>query len=334
MDNLFIDIGSTNIKWQKGNEKVRSVPFPPPKINDGLLFEVPADKIIDILFKIIDGSGSKALFISTQMHGYVLLGEREERLTDYISWQDTRSSGTSLPFDLPPESGSSIKANLPRAGVYSMLSQNPGLSRRIKQFCTLGSYIALKLTGKNITHITDAAASGYYNAQTAGILNEYDYSLPIAKKDISIAGYYGDIAVYTPVGDQQSAVLGCGAAYDEYIMNLGTAGQLCCINRDFVAGKFESRPYFGSETLCTVTNLMGGKGITQNPNDWTQKFCRDYSEAISLLPQRKAVLVTGGAVKFYKKQLIGVLDKMGIDYRFDEGSEALKGLMLLAEKAL
>ena len=330
MNNLYIDVGSTNIKWSVGSCKSKIIPF--PKEFDLTLpyFEVPIAQIKKIILDIVNSVQCQNIFFSIQMHGYVLLGKKREELTEYISWRDRRAGLVEIPFRIDAENGVSIKPNLPRASVYAMKILNKNLYSEAYEFCTLGSYIVYILTGINKTHITDAAASGFYNVITGE--GNSELILPSISQKVEIAGYYRDIAVYTPVGDQQAAVLGCNADESSYIMNLGTAGQLCCINNSFIAGDFESRPFFNGKTLCTVSCLMAGKEIKEYIGDWRQAFYEDYSSAVKRLPERNKIVVTGGVVHYYKNDLIKILKKIYLPFEINEGTDALDGLKRLSKE--
>lgn len=337
MKNLLIDIGSTNIKWavddNNSNLKVSKTAFPQSKPLPLPFFEIEIDKITDIICDIINNAEDiKNILISTQMHGYVLTDENNNPVIDYISWQDERASLVQYPYKIPKEQGVDLKPNLPRASVYAISQLNPEIYQKVHEFFTLGSYISYYLTKNNTTHITDAAPSGYYNVVTRQA-EKTQFRLPQASYDVEIVGRYKDINVFSPVGDQQAAILGCGAQTDTYILNLGTAGQLCAINDTFIKGDFESRPYFNNRTLCTVTRLMGGKFIKNyQGQDLEDKLIQNYLDAIKKLPNKSKILVTGGVVNYQKGLLTKVLNNIGLPYTFNETADALNGLKILAEE--
>ncbi len=326
---LFIDLGSSYIKWRVGNGAVKRVAFPKEAKLSPPYFEVPADKIKDKVLAIVDSSSCRRIFMSVQMHGYVLLDSLGREITNYISWQDRRSEGMDIPIQLVAENGVSLKPNLPRASLYAMSLRQPEIYGRAHTFCTLGSYLTYILTGVNMTHITDAASSGFYNVITCE--GKSSLQLPQATKTVRLAGKYKDMLVYTPVGDQQAAVLGCGAGEESYVMNLGTAGQLCCVNSSFIHGDYESRPYFGGKTLCTVSRLMAGRELVSGSDHWVHALYEDYYNALQKLPVRKDIVVTGGAAKFFRPQLIRAIERMGLPYTFNENMDALEGLRILSE---
>ena len=122
------------------------------------------------------------------------------------------------------EHGVGLKPNLPRASVRVTEELYPEIKEKAKVFFTLGSYVAFRLTGRNATHITDAAASGFFNAVTARP-DSCGLKLPEAVLDVEQIGTYEGKRIFSPVGDQQAAILGSGAKRGTYILNLGTAAQ-------------------------------------------------------------------------------------------------------------
>lgn len=319
---VYIDIGSTNVKWRRGGECVKTTPFPAPLKSEYPYFEANADEIVLLVERLI--RGADRVFISVQMHGYVLLKDGSA-VTNYISWRDERGGNCTPAFTLTKEYGVDIKPNLSRLSLQTQTAE-------YDEFCTLGSYLVYRLTGKNVTHITDAAPSGFYNVCQREE-EKVEFRLPKARYEVNVAGRYGLTEIYTPVGDQQAAILGAvGNEFDGYILNLGTAAQLCCIADGFVSGEYESRPYFGGKTLCTVTRLVGGGVIAKyTDEEIEERLVREYGEAMKKLPERKKVLATGGVVKYRKELLRRVLERLGVEYAFNEECDALVGLESIAK---
>ena len=233
MKYLLIDIGSTNIKsavWQGGEISVQKTPFPPPVRDDGVHFEVDPAGILSRVREIVDDTDCDAVFFSVQMHGWLLADGAGRLLTPYISWQDRRAGAAGISLAVPKESGTSMKPNLPRAGVAAFAAESPQTFARAVRFFTLGSYLVYAFTGRNATHITDAAASGFYDVKgrTAAACG---LSLPEASYDVRPVGLYRGRRIYTPCGDQQCSVLGAGGGENRYVLNLGTAAQMCTAER-------------------------------------------------------------------------------------------------------
>lgn len=336
MKRLYLDIGSTNIKSMisldgKSGE-VRRTHFPAPAVEESFLYEVDAEEILARVIPIIREAACDEVYLSTQMHGYLLADDKKNLLTRYISWQDKRAEKFGVSVAVGAESGTAMKPNLPRAGVEAIKITQPKLYARAAEFFTLGSYLAWALTGNNATHITDAAASGFYNVKERSA-QVCDLILPQVLYEMRPVGRYGESEVYAPAGDQQCAILGAGGDENTFVLNLGTAAQMCTIADGFVCGDFESRPYFNGKTLCTVTGLSGGKRLNTLGSDARAVFALadEYKAAMRRLPQKKNFLVTGGAYSYHRGLLERVFGVMGVEYTVNEGADALAGLKILSE---
>ena len=334
MKRLFVDLGSTNIKSMTCSDgkcgETKRIPFPLPVVNGNHRFEVDIGEILEQIREIIDHTDSEEIYFSTQMHGYLLADSCRRPLTRYISWQDTRAESCGVDLKVEPESGTAMKANLPRAGVEAIARSFPELYARVHEFFTLGSYVAYALTGNNATHITDAAASGFYNIKTHGTV-DCPLVLPKAEYEVRPVGMYKNRRVYAPMGDQQCSVLGAGADEHTYVLNLGTAAQLCTVAKGYVVGNFESRPYFSGDTLCTVTGLTGGKKLKNLGEKDISSIAAEYSNAMARLPKREKLLVTGGAFAWHRKLLEQVLAKLNLAYTVNTRADALDGLKFISE---
>lgn len=323
MKDLYIDVGSTNVKWMESNSPtLHMVAFPPAEKDEYPYYEVCHNKIFEKIKNIIGTCNADRVFFSVQMHGYVLLKDGKA-VTNYVSWRDERGAYLEPRFELSKEYGVDIKPNLPRLSLQAQTVE-------FDEFCTLGSYLVYRLTGKNVTHITDGAATGFFNVkeQTCDKMN---FKLPQVSYEVKAVGKYNNTLICTPVGDQQASVLGAvGKNYEGIVLNLGTAGQMCCIKNGFVSGEFESRPFFEGKTLCTVTRLVGGSLIAEKKDEeLEQQLLLEYQTAKEKLPQSNNMIVTGGVTKYRKKLLCSVLDKLNVNYKFTQQCDALNGLKKL-----
>lgn len=321
---LFIDIGSSNIKWNCLNGG-GSTPFPKPLKDDYPYFEVDCEEIVAIVKNIILNCKPSRVFFSVQMHGYVLLAG-EKAVTPYISWRDQRGKDLIPNFELTAEYGVHLKPQLARRSVQTH-------TVKFDKLCSLGSFITYRLTGENLSHITDVFALGFYNVCKKSV-DVCGFSLPKATYSVQKAGDYNGVEVFTPVGDQQASILGAtkGKKQNCWILNLGTAGQICTLENGFCCGEYESRPYFNGKTLCTVTGLPAGAVISQYADaDIKERLIEEYSLAIKRLPKRDYLLVTGGLVKYRKQLIEEVLTAIGVKYIFNYQADAIFGLEILAK---
>ena len=342
MKYLCIDIGSTSKKYAESEngsfpEKVNKTPFPEALPLPEPFYEADAEKIFSIVKDIIDSSSAQAVMFSVQMHGYLLADKNGKLLTRYISWRDKRAGLKPYGFTLSPEHGVGLKANLPRASVKVTAELFPEIAKNASVFFTLGSYLSFRLTGNNVTHITDAAASGFYNCITGKEdFNATDYpvklELPVAYMNVRVAGFYNGKSIFTPVGDQQATILGLNEQ-DCYILNLGTAAQMCETGDNFLSGDFECRPFFNGKFLYTVTGLYGGGYIRENSRQQaiTQMLVSNYKTALEKLPEKNELVVTGGTLEYHKDLIFGVLKELNVKSRIAGKADAINGLCYLAK---
>lgn len=335
MADLLLDIGSTFIKYSIYDTRTdavpltESAPFPAPETNDGVRYTVSLAAIRERIYEVLRRAKRYACtraFISVQMHGYVL---RDDTgcFTDYVSWRD-KNGDPALPlFDgIDFDSlGTSRKSNLP---LIKLMPKAPK-----GELFTLGSYVAWLLTGHNATHITDACASGFFFADTAG-QNEYVKSLtvPTAYKAVTPVGEHDGMIVYSPTGDHQTGFLGSGAKKDEYLLNIGTATQISCLHGAGYAEKgCEKRPYFDGGRLYTVSGLCGGDLLYEGKG--SELLWEQLRRALAVLPPKQRIVIGGGGAAILDRFLTERLKKMGLTCRTETKQIGLEGLKMLAKQS-
>ena len=160
------------------------------------------------------------------------------------------------------------------------------------------------LTGKNITHKTDACASGFFNSCT---LEKYDFFdnlvLPSVLDKVEMIGKYRGIDIYAPMGDHQISFLGSGAEKkNAYLLNIGTATQISTLaESEAICKNCEKRPYFSKKRLFTVSGITGGSVLFSDGKFQLKKFLSEVSQAISRLPKKQYLIVGGGGAELIYK---------------------------------
>ena len=343
MRNIYIDVGSTNIKYacyengiRKGQGKAK---FPLPVKNDGFCFEVPANEIIAVLQECIDSfANAENVVLSVQMHGYVL----SQRENVYVSWRDKRCLRENRYEALKQTYGKYITAHSgtaskPNLAVYSLLYEEMNGAAVRGELFSLGSYINYRLTGNNCSHSTDLCALGFYHRD--GKPNEalisalpFRLRLPYCGKDGESGGDYKGKKVYMPIGDHQCSVLSVGKS-DATVLNIGTAAQISRVVRGFSAGDYESRPYFEGDTLCTQTGLVGGAEMNAQKFSCAleERIRGQYRDALEKLHAGKKVYCMGGAFDFYGETIQTLLMEEGYS-PFLCRSDSLSGLNVYFRK--
>lgn len=232
----------------------------------------------------------EGILITTQMHGAVLKDLTDGRSSAYISWQDERClvsrDGESaldclrrtVPADVIAKSGMRLKCEMALCNLWAKAREEGlDLSRGYEVY-TLGSYIINALCGENVTHITNAVPTGFFDLPSGGTPNREllaavgmeGLGLPRVSRSFAPCGSYRtpqgkEIPVYPDVGDQQVSILGGGIDRDSLNVNVGTATQMSAVSDKWDDGFYESiyemRPYFDGKYLRTVTKLPGGRSL-------------------------------------------------------------------------
>jgi len=334
MNCLLIDVGSTFIKYGIYDEITKqiihydAVPFPAPIKRNDTEFLISANEIKGQITKIFGSNKEyniKRAFISVQMHGFILKTDDNNDLI-YVSWRDKSGNIENPLFDNIDfnKMGTSLKNNLP---LVKLLPDNPH-----GEFFTLGSYISWILTGKNATHITDGCASGFYYSDS-GKCNEYagNLTMPEIYKEITSIGDYNGIDIYTPAGDFQVSFMGSMADDDKYLINIGTATQVCCLyNKSFADGNYEKRPFFDRNIVYTVSGLVGGDIL--HKGDGKEELLHQILDALKILPHKKEILFGGGGAEQIFEFMKTNLDIYGYKCSLIKNNIGMEGLKKMAEQ--
>src|SRR5574341_32077 len=230
----------------------------------------------------------EGIALCSEMHGFALLGRDGKLKSNYISWKDERSLSPVNGLDtfslVRDELGGEfrrIAGMNPRQGLPFINALHLGRSGQLERGCkiiTLPDYIALSCNdGLGISHSTMLAGLGFYDVSQGGVskqllaffenttgiglhLNE---QAPIG----SVAGYWHGkakkVPIYVGVGDHQCAVLGaCNIPGETISINIGTGSQVSIIDKE-VDGQVESRPFFNSSLLTTITHIPAGRVLKE-----------------------------------------------------------------------
>lgn len=259
-----------------------------PRRGHGYQFEIDSEALWQTVKTGIDkqletaGEESCGILLSTQMHGFVLANRQGRGITDYISWQDMdcmESVQGSTPYKKLEElidmeymknSGIPLKPRLAMCNLFSRLQKGLVLQENTL-FCTLGSFIINKLTGKNACHITNAAPTGLadismrsWNRSLISKIGCEKLEFPELVEDYTPVGYYkstiGMIPVFPDYGDHQLSVLGSMSKPETDInVSMGTAGLLGMVTKEYTCGEYETRPFFEKHYLKTLSGLPAGR---------------------------------------------------------------------------
>ena len=278
-------------------------------------------QVRDYIDRAASAGNIEGILITAQMHGYVLRNNATGECSNYISWQDERClavhGGESyldrlrrlIPAGLIARSGMRLKCEMALCNLYADAAERGlELSDGYELF-TLGSYMINSLCGRNITHITSAVPTGFYDLQAGGVPNREllellgmgGLRLPEVTDGFSPCGEYrpagaeAGIPVYPDVGDQQVCILGGGLDCGSLNINIGTATQMSSVCADWEPGFYDSiyelRPYFGGRFLRTVTKLPGGRSL-QVIADFFADAVRTFAGVSMTPPQVWDIIMT------------------------------------------
>lgn len=288
-DSILLDVGGSYIKSAStlsGSQVLQNVcriETPPFLSTQGFNREIAASELdvaVRRALRIQYEKFPKAyrILISGQMGGYVIDGRRGKRI---VSWQDNRSlspdnlnrylnlveklDGSSSFTD----SGSALHPGLP---LISIGSDKNLENSNTQVFQSLISYVAASLCGVEISdmHITDAAASGFYDLKNSDWSPELigcagtKFTFPNVHNTLFQVGTSREFSstIYCAVGDQQASLLGSGLTSKNIVVNIGTGGQVAGLHSgNFENSNVQLRPYFDGQLIKTITYLPSGRSL-------------------------------------------------------------------------
>ena len=289
---LLVDLGATYVKVavlrpDEGIVAESKFPFPPFVSLDGPHRTVdPAVVLARVEAAIASvlpvAENPERILLSGQMHGWTLTDEHNVPHSPLVTWQDNRAvlarNGISyleqLRGTLPPEVwhavGNELRSGLPVAGIYA--TDLTAINGRLRAHSLL-SWVAAALADKPefVQHITDAAASGMFDLtvgswceRITAFVGDARLVLPRVSGTPEVIGIHPatGAAVFTPVGDQQAALLGVGIGEGITAFNISTGGQVARLAYEHAGDRSQTRPYFDGLLLHTRTHLPAGRALT------------------------------------------------------------------------
>ncbi len=291
VSSILLDIGGTYVKSavltqdQESPQNIRKFSMPRFIENESERAVIPTAEFFSVINQAIEIQRENKLnidriYVSGQMGGYVI---EESGKFEIISWQDKRSLEPEYKkekYELEAwlksltafkETGSELRPGLP---FFSLAITRPYSGKsKLSSFRSIISFVTSYLTNfdANDMHITDAAASGFYNLKNKAwddeLICKLDESLilPSVHSDITRIGYSPKflLDVFTGVGDQQASLYGTGMEPGKIVVNIGTGGQVAGFQEpNQPKGNFQIRPYFEGKEIRTITHLPSGRALT------------------------------------------------------------------------
>lgn len=265
-----IDLGTSSVKMlvmdQQGtiqNVVVREYPLYFPKT--GWSEQKPEDWYENVmdglkeLLAVCDKSQVKGISFSGQMHGMVILDEKDEVIRPAILWNDGRTTKECdyLNNVIGREKISEYTANMALTGftapkVMWVKENEPENFARIKKLMLPKDYIAYQLTGVHCTDVSDASGMllfdvknkcwskemleivGVREDQLAQVFESYEVVGTVTKQVAEELGISPETKVIAGGGDNAVAAVGNGTVgHGMCSVSLGTSGTVFIATKEF-----------------------------------------------------------------------------------------------------
>jgi sugar (pentulose or hexulose) kinase len=239
-----------------------------------------------------------------QMHGFVLVNSRGEAISNYISWLDQRVSpeefeeiAARVTERERAELGNEFRSSIALSLLYWLKRHGqlpPGEATPV----SIADFVAGRLCGSPpVMEPTQAAAFGAlrlgsleWHQDVIGKLGLKSLRWPEVRPPGTVAGCWNGIPCYAAAGDQQCALAGALLSEHELSVNIGTGSQAAMIASSAQTGAHQTRPYFDSRFLRTITHIPGGRALRALVGLLTELGAGDEEEAWSKI--EAAVTVT------------------------------------------
>ncbi len=231
------------------------------KIQDVAIIEEKVFEVINSVMNNVGDSGVDSIGISNQMHGILYYDADGNAAGPLYIWQDERGN-------LPYKDGKTYAQYLGSFAGYGLVTdfynrENSLVPESAVGVCTIGDYLAMKLTGRKtaLMHITNAASFGCFDI-SKNCFTIDNGMLPEVTAGFDIVGKWNGISVSVAIGDNQASFMG-SVGVDAPLLNVGTGSQISYLNDKPVTGEnIESRPYDGKRYLVVGASLCGGRAFS------------------------------------------------------------------------
>lgn len=232
------------------------------KIQDVAIIE---EKVSDVINNVLrnkpEGAVIESLGISNQMHGILYYNADGDAVSPLYIWQDERGN-------LPYKDGKTYAQYLGSFAGYGLVTdfynrENSLVPDTAVGVCTIGDYLAMKLTGRKtaLMHITNASSFGCFDIKENKFAID-NGMLPEVTADFVTVGEWNGIKVSVAIGDNQASFIG-SVGVDAPLLNVGTGSQISYLNSEPVTAEgIESRPYDGKRYLIVGASLCGGRAFS------------------------------------------------------------------------
>lgn len=300
---IGIDLGTSAVKLLLMDEKgqiqnIVSKEYPIYFPNPGWSEQKPEDwyqGVMEGLKELIkDADKSKVAGISFggQMHGLVILDEKDEVIRPALLWNDGRTFEETdyLNQVIGKDKLSEYTANIAFTGftapkILWVKNKEPENFKKIKKIMLPKDYIAYKLTGVNSTDVSDASGMllmdvknrcwskemcdicGITEDMLPKLYESYEAIGTVKPEIASELGIPADCKVAAGAGDNAAAAVGTGTVGDGMCnISLGTSGTIFISSKNFGVDKFNALHSFAHAD--GKYHLMGCMLSAASCNKW------------------------------------------------------------------
>ncbi|MEO7143143.1 MAG: FGGY family carbohydrate kinase, partial [Bryobacteraceae bacterium] len=209
------------------------------------------------------------LVLCGQMHGFVLMNERGDAVSNYISWLDQRVTPAEfeeLTGRITPaergETGNELRPSIALPAL-SWLKRHNALPVGEATPVSIADFVAARLAGaRAVLDPTQAAAFGalridrlQWHEEIIGKLGLNSLRWADVRPSGVVVGAWRGAPCYAAIGDQQCALAGALLREGELSVNIGTGSQVAMLGRTGGAEAHQTRPYFDGGYLRTITHI-------------------------------------------------------------------------------
>lgn len=239
-------------------------------------------------------SAIKSIGLSGQMHGAVLLDQGDNIIRSAILWNDTRSYAECKELDAVAPSLHEIAGNLAMPGLTApklmwVRKHEPDNFSRVKTVLLPKDYLRLKMTGRKISDMSDAAGTLWLDvakrdwsddlldkcdltrSHMPELIEGCDISASLSKEVAQNWGLNSSVVVAGGGGDNAVSAIGIGAVEPgDAFISLGTSGVLFVVN-----DQYRPAPQSAVHTFCHVLpHRWHQMSVMLSAASCLQWFCR------------------------------------------------------------
>lgn len=247
---------------------------------------------IQELVRDVDRSQVAGISFGGQMHGLVILDDKDKVIRPAILWNDGRTTEETeyLNTVIDREKLSAYTANIAFAGFTApkllwVKKHEPEHFARIAKIMLPKDYIAYRLTGVHCTDVSDASGMllfdvknrrwskemceicGVRESQLARCYESYETVGTLLPDVAGELGLYSSVKVAAGAGDNAAAAVGTGTVGDNMCnISLGTSGTIFISSRHFGVDRFNALHSFAHADGSF--HLMGCMLSAASCNKW------------------------------------------------------------------